>query len=98
MDNMTQTINAGMLRHHTGQTMFCPFCKHCLDAAQAVSLDFNDAKTGVLAATYCVCVDCYDQRRESWEKVAPTKGYTLSVIDGREVFPARRKARKVVSK
>jgi len=81
MNLMEETINKELLRHAVSVKMFCPSCRTILDVQRAV-MATRGAVSGV------ACVDC-------WTKHSTGRDLTgIEVLDGRELFPSRRKAAK----
>jgi hypothetical protein len=87
---METTINRNLLKYHVQRQMFCRVCKRILDVRSAVSLDVLDAH-GNIAATACYCTTCHDKQLPKFQAAAQEKQCTLAMLDGRELFPVRKR-------
>ncbi len=73
-------VNRNLLRYAVGHTLFCKTCEALLDVSRATHLEFakGDSK-----GTMTVCATCGD----NWRAKLSQAGYTVTVFDGRVLFP-----------
>lgn len=80
-DPFRNSINRESLKYMVQREIFCPFTGNVLDVRNAVEIDITkpDGKTVpivMIAEHWDACKD----------EVLATEGYTIEVLDGRELF------------
>jgi hypothetical protein len=85
---MENTINAELLRFAVGQRIFCGQCesKHVLDVREAVLVTLK--VPGKDDRDFLMCGAKWDAVKFAMRDEAARGGWTLEILDGRELFPA----------
>ena len=89
---MEQTINRELLKHHVSTQIFCAKCQKVMDVRQAVSVELVQ---GSKLRTFAACVECFDASKGRLFSDAYDRKVTVTVLDGREYYPSRKRKAKV---
>jgi hypothetical protein len=88
---LRRTVDRETLRFHVQRAIFCPFTHQPLDVRQAVVVTLTSP--GGSATTYAIAAAHWDSRKDKvFSRMLA--GYTLEVLDGRELFGRRRPSGK----
>jgi hypothetical protein len=80
-----------MLKWQVGQKIFCD-CGKVLDCRESISLDVY--RDGKIAKAIVLCTDCGDIAKERAEKACARHGLTMEIIDGRNLWPNKKRKSK----
>ena len=86
---MEETINKGLLEHAASTAMFCKRCSTVLDTRTTVFATLAVPENG--ERSFILCGGCFDKIRQELLDLAVTIKGSVEVIDGRELFPSRKR-------